>query len=91
MSDVYQHRRPPPPDEPPADEFADLCATVFTGGAGKELLAMMRKLTIERRNSANAPEAMLREFEAVRRFVAELERARDRGLELRSRKAKPTA
>lgn len=71
------------------DRFAELCSTVFSSGAGRELLALLRTRTIEHRTSPIAPEAVLRTDEAVRGFVASLERARDRGSEALKAKAKP--
>jgi hypothetical protein len=59
--------------------YAELCANVFSGGPGAELMKMMRARYVERRAPAGAPEAILREAEAVRGFIFELERARDRG------------
>jgi hypothetical protein len=71
--------------------FAELCAVVFAGGPGKELMEMIRARHVERRVPPGASEAVLREAEAVRGFIFELERARERGLEmLANAKAKTT-
>lgn len=70
--------------------FATLCASIFSVGVGKELMDMMRARYIERRVPPGASEAMLREAEAVRGFIFEIERARDRGLVLlQKQKADP--
>lgn len=75
--------------EPDRDRYSELCAAVFTSGSGAELLKMMKQRTIERRSGHAAPEAVLREHEAVRSFVASLERARDDGHKIAAEKAKP--
>ena len=76
---------------PLRDRYYELCAVVFAGGNGADLLKMMRAMTIERRSRPAAHEAHLREDEAVRRFVADLELARDRGSKLLADKSKPKA
>lgn len=77
-------------ESPETKKFAELCSIVFTTAAGKELMEMMRKQTIERRTRYGAPEAALREDEAARRFVALLQMMTARGLETASKeKAKP--
>lgn len=80
-------RRRPEPDAAreasDVSRYAELCAVVFGGtGEGAELMKMMRARYVERRAPAGAPEAVLREAEAVRGFIFELERARERGLEM---------
>jgi hypothetical protein len=66
-------------ESPDATRFDQLCAQVLTSGSGAELLKLMRARTVEQRSPPRAHEAQLREDEAVRRFVASLEAARDRG------------
>jgi hypothetical protein len=65
-----------------------LCSQVFNSGAGAELMKLLRAMTIDHRSQARAHEAQLREDEAVRRFVATLDQARERGLKPRAEKAK---
>lgn len=74
-----------------AEDFDVLCAQVFMGGVGRDLLKALRGMTIERRVPPNAPEAVLREMEARRRLVQDLEQARDRGLKTIAERKKPTA
>lgn len=78
-------RRSPEPDvqreSASVERYAELCSAVFTTGSGKDLMEMMRSRYVERRAPAGSSEAVLREMEAVRGFIFELERARDRGLE----------
>lgn len=73
-----------------AKRFAALAATVFTTTDGKELLAAMRRHTIEKRSAAHAPESVLREDEARRRYVHELCAAVDMGLK-QAAEGKPKA
>lgn len=80
--------KPPAPAEAPdAHRYNDLCAAVFTSAAGKELMILMRARTIEMRSRPGAPEAELREHEAMRRFVADIETACERGLKARTKPA----
>jgi hypothetical protein len=67
-------------ESPEQKRFAELCATVFSSGAGAELIKLMRARTIERRTPANAPDYQFRGDEAVRRFVEDIETQRDRGI-----------
>jgi hypothetical protein len=78
-------------DAAPADEVtaADVCASIFTGASGKDFLRHLYAMTIDKRCRPGASEAELRELEAQRRLVAELERLRDEGLARRQAKAKP--
>lgn len=66
-------------EAPATPRFDELCAALFSTGAGAELMNLMRARTIERRSGRGAHDAILREDEAIRRFVASLEAARDRG------------
>lgn len=90
--DEFDRGRQAEVSAPSADgrNFFELCAIVFSSGPGRELLAAMRARTIEQRTPANAPDTVLREAEAQRRFVADLELACARGAELlAAKKAKP--
>lgn len=76
------------PPSPETIRYSELCLTVFSTAAGKELLQEMRRRTIETRTPANAPDYRLREEEAVRRFVGDIEKAMQRARE--AAKPKPT-
>lgn len=85
-SDQQQPARP----SPSALRHDELCALVFSAGHGRELIDLLRARHVERRLPPGAPDAILREVEAVRGFILDLERARDRGLEtIKNAKAKP--
>lgn len=78
--DEFEKARPQPQRGEKQRRFDELCAAVFSAGSGPELLRLMRALTIDARAPTGASEAVLREREAVRNFVFEIERARERGL-----------
>lgn len=61
--------------------FEETCLRVFTSPDGRDLLQYLYALYVDRRLPPHAPEAVLREAEAQRRLVADLEKARDAGLE----------
>lgn len=63
---------------------------VFSTPDGQELLKFMRSETIERRNAPNDSDGALREFEAVRRFVARLEQRIARAIQPSKRRPKAT-
>lgn len=67
------------------------CAHVFTGPAGKELMELLRKATIEQRVPDNASDAQLRTMEARRGLVFDLEKWRDAGVAALSKPKNPTA
>lgn len=71
-----------------AEDFTALCARVLTSADGKALLAHLYRIYVDHRAPAQAPEAFLREAEAKRQVVFDLERARDEGL---NRAPKPSA
>jgi hypothetical protein len=56
-----------------------LCAQVFVGGAGADLLKMFRAMTIEKALPEGASADLLRDLEAQRRFVRRIETAAERG------------
>lgn len=64
-----------------AEEFSDVCARLLITADGKEFLKHLYALYIDRRNPAGCTDAALRETEAQRRLVHDLEKARDLGLE----------
>lgn len=86
-----------PPDSAAAqardDVKAMLCARVFSSADGAELMAIMRKETIERvLHASTVSESALRTLEAQRQFVRDIELARDRGLAAAARrKQEPTS
>lgn len=89
--DVYKTRRRQQQETTePAHENddADICARALGGPAGRQLMALLYSLTIDKRNRPNAPESELRELEAKRRLVYDLERLRDKGLKRASEKPK---
>jgi hypothetical protein len=63
------------------DTDDETCAHIFAGPRGRDFLDLLYRLTIDRRQRAGATDAELREAEAQRRLVADLEAMRDRGLE----------
>ncbi|MCA1831219.1 MAG: hypothetical protein LC750_00465 [Actinobacteria bacterium] len=73
--------RAPQPPSPETIRYSELCLAVFSTAAGKELLQEMRRRTIEVRTPPFAPDYRLREEEAVRRFVSDIERAMQRARE----------
>jgi hypothetical protein len=63
----------------PDDDTMVLAAT--SSGAGQQLMEYLRRRYIEHRNRPGASEAELREAEACRRLVGDLEAMRDRAME----------
>ncbi len=59
---------------PERDQLAVMVMRATLAGDGKALLAWLRSITIERRVPPGAPDAVLRELEAQRRLVFEIER-----------------
>ncbi len=59
-----------------ADESAvrDAFVRAFASGAGRQVLAHLRQVTIERRLPPDAPDALLRFVEGQRGLVAQIER-----------------
>lgn len=71
---------------PTANPFSieECWARLLMSPDGQQALAWMREQTIEKRNRAGATEAEIRELEAQRRFVAEIENLNERGLKAMS-------
>lgn len=67
------------PQPAPDDEFAVLCAQIFTSAPGKLLLEKLRKRHFDTGGNALADERALRVRAANQQFVRDLELARDRG------------
>lgn len=81
--EVYAHRRPPSEGATIAPQQArlnELCAQVLCTPQGRELMDLLRKVTIEKRSLPMAPEPWLREQEARRGFFFDLENWRDAGI-----------
>ena len=90
--EAYAHRRPPSegPSTPPQQaKLQQLCAHVFTAPNGRELMELLRKATIEHRMRSGASEAELREMEARRSLVFDLEKWRDAGIAALSKPKEP--
>lgn len=69
-------------EAPPKEEdAADVCARLLITSDGREFLRHLYILFVDKRVRAHASEAELREAEAKRNLVYELERLRDLGLE----------
>lgn len=68
---------------------AEICAIIFAGSRGSEFLDLLYAMTIDKRQRAGASDAELREAEAQRRLVAELETLRDKGIEAMAAAKKP--
>lgn len=64
---------------PADDEFATLCAQVFTSPPGKALLAALRKRYFDSPGNPHAAEPVLRVRATQQHFVRELEIACERG------------
>lgn len=75
-SDLEKHQAAAPKD----DRVAELCAEIFTGPAGKELLALWRKRWFDLGDNPLAHPDGLRVRAATQHFINEIDRARDRGL-----------
>jgi hypothetical protein len=69
-----------PEGERPSERFDELCAQVFSGNPGAELLALLHARHVDKRSRPGALEAHLREEAAFRNLVLDLESARDKGL-----------
>lgn len=86
----FERRQSGPAAEASAERqsFDEICARVFTTPDGRDLLKYLYALYVDRRLPPQAPDAALREAEAQRRLVADLETARDAGLERMAARAK---
>ena len=76
-----KQRAATPGPSPERESFEDICARSLTTADGRELLRFLYEQYVDRRDRPGASEAELRESEAKRRMVFELEVARDAGLE----------
>lgn len=82
-------RKPGEPAGPlPSDTIEEMVMRAVLIGPGAELLAWLRKETIEKRNQPGASEASLRELEAQRALVQRLEVMRDRGVAMKTERNK---
>lgn len=71
------------------DEFAILCAQVFTAPSGKALLAALRKRYFDNPGNPLAEERALRVRATQQHFIRELELACERGLNASAKKKSP--
>lgn len=71
------------------DEFATLCAQVFTMPSGKALLAALRKRYFDNPGNPLADERALRVRITQQHFVRELELACERGLNASAKRKTP--
>lgn len=65
----------------------ELVWRAVSAGVGADLLAWLREEYIEHRDRPESSDAQLRESEAQRRLVRDLEKMRDRGAEIARAKA----
>lgn len=95
MSDVPNwgdlNRKAEPPSNEERARLFELCAEVFSSAPGRQLMVLLRKTTIETRTPYNADEATLRTMEARRGLVFDMEKWRDAGLAMTTKKPKPPA
>lgn len=77
-----------PPPATAREDFADICARLLNGADGREFMRLLYEMHVDRRCRPGASEAELREAEAKRALVAEIEKARDEGLTRRESRTK---
>lgn len=78
----FERRQVPAEASPQTnDTFEDVCARVFTSGDGRELLKHLYAQYIDRSCRPLASEAELREAEAKRALIRDLETRRDAGIQ----------
>lgn len=75
--DLDNHKKP----EAKPDEFAELCARVFTSRDGEKVLEMLRTMTIEADLPQGRGENALWELEGQRKLVRRIQRATQKGLD----------
>jgi hypothetical protein len=66
------------------DRFSEVCALIFSGGPGRELLAMLRARHFDSHISPLADQRALAARIVLQQFVRELETACERGLQAKS-------
>jgi hypothetical protein len=75
-ADLETNRKP----EPTPDQLSVVCARVFNGPDGKELMELLRAMTIDRTLPDSASDNALRALEGQRHLVRRLEIATERGI-----------
>lgn len=76
----FDHSRKQNVEPATEQDASDICARVLTSGDGKEFLRHLYALYVDKRCRPQATEAELREAEAKRQLVHDLEKLRDDGL-----------
>lgn len=83
---LKSHKESAPVSES-SDWEAEAFANCLNTPAGRQMMQILRSRTIERRARPQATEAELREMEAQRALVHDMEKERDRGIEVMDRRA----
>jgi hypothetical protein len=79
-SDLNRAPEPAPKD----DRFSEVCALIFSGGPGRELLAMLRAKHFDSRIDPLADQRALLARIVLQQFVRDLETACERGLQAKA-------